>query len=580
MTNEICKPCEVDELQAWKCMMDSMVKFIQASTKLMNTFNEKSNPQIEDSTIDCKAPCKLQFSLPKEDSTTSSDCKAPCNSQGNTSKEDKLEEGRSCHKDCKAYNPQKNPKCEKCDEKANEEEKESKLCHPECKLCLPSRAPICKKCPTGSDQSLKESKNGSKSGEIVNRESQTEEKCPCPTDIKPKKCCTCPKEENQTEETQTIDGSQSEEKGKEEEINPEEDQNPPKTEEVDEEKVEDADSPPEKVDEEVQKEEEQKEEEQKDEEQKEEEQKEGGEKKQPLVDCSCQYSDSEIKPVISCNCEQLRKEEEERKQKEVICSCPLSSEEKLSITNRMQEKLEIAQQEINQLRKEIEQLQFAELTKHTNSARLYKEIMKESVLDNSFNTSAAQRSKSSRREVLCPILRNKFSAPQQQTFNRDRSFNMQDPANRQVPGSPFGQTSRLDRTKFQPLKSSSLAGNDLLNGTQSDPAGRQVSSPNARCNNSDQICVRRSKQQRRSQTFNKTATYQTSTKSSTPDYSRYQQPMDTTMKSLYSYYGSQGGLEEEQYCDCKPRAGPQQGCGCNTQNNYINDNYNSDDESY
>ncbi|CAG9833200.1 unnamed protein product [Diabrotica balteata] len=98
----------------------------------------------------------------------------------------------------------------------------------------------------------------------------------------------------------------------------------------------------------------------------------------------------------SCICDELRKTEEEEKLTEdakkckcgpdikEICSCPLSSVEKLELAEKMATKLQVAQDEIDELKKELYQLQFTELTKHNKSAAIYKEIMKGSALDSSF----------------------------------------------------------------------------------------------------------------------------------------------------------------------------------------------------
>lgn len=51
---------EINELEAWKLMMDSMVKFIEASTKVMNTFTEKANSHLK---LPIISSCEIQSML-------------------------------------------------------------------------------------------------------------------------------------------------------------------------------------------------------------------------------------------------------------------------------------------------------------------------------------------------------------------------------------------------------------------------------------------------------------------------------------------------------------------------------------
>ncbi|XP_050511975.1 uncharacterized protein LOC114345343 isoform X2 [Diabrotica virgifera virgifera] len=300
MAETSCTPCEINELQAWKCMMDSMVRFIQASTKLMGAFNDK----------------------PYED--------------------------RTCHKDCKSYNPNKIPKCKKClsTDFTDERENITDNCHEKCAICIPKQSSKCK--------------------------------CPAPllskgtTDTERSEPSFLPKEvgEDQTPDEHiemsanaTIPTEQTREDTIYGDIQQDTEQFTETVTSVANELLLDDTT----------------------------------ESKAVYVDQSAYATEENLKPqwetknkkdgkrgmtkrqafedATKCKCGYDIKE---------ICSCPLSSAEKLELTQKMATKLQVAQDEIDELKKELYELQFTERNKDSKSAALYKEIMKGSALDQSF----------------------------------------------------------------------------------------------------------------------------------------------------------------------------------------------------
>ncbi|XP_074032417.1 uncharacterized protein [Leptinotarsa decemlineata] len=63
-----------------------------------------------------------------------------------------------------------------------------------------------------------------------------------------------------------------------------------------------------------------------------------------------------------------------------LCACPVTSKEAADLAESMAQKLAIAQNEIDGLKGELEKLQFMESTRKSNTAALYKQIMKDTLI--------------------------------------------------------------------------------------------------------------------------------------------------------------------------------------------------------
>ncbi|XP_072395748.1 uncharacterized protein [Diabrotica undecimpunctata] len=493
MAETSCTPCEINELQAWKCMMDSMVRFIQASTKLMGAFNDK----------------------PYED--------------------------RICHKDCKSYNPNKIPKCKKCtsiDFTDERDKKISEYCHEKCAICIPKQSSKCK-CPIPLlSKLLNETEKSEPSfqprevneDQIPDQYTEMSLSAKIPTG-------------QTTEDTFGFEILQDTEQFSETAA-PIASELP--LDDTTESKAIYVDQAAYATKENLQS-------------QWENETKKVG-KREVAKRETFEVNDS-------CICDDLRKKEEEEKLTEdatkckcgydvkEICSCPLSSVEKLELTEKMATKLQVAQDEIDELKKELYQLQFTELTKHNKSAALYKEIMKGSALDSSFGRPGTAHS-----------------------TLRDQSRTLQKPSSsvKRLP-SDKTQTAALSYQqlftgKNAPVLTSSLLDKDTSHSATANwqksrtlPQKSQI-----RCSERESACFRR-KQQNQPCSMNKLSNYQQS------DYranQQYSEPLKYCTDQ-YSY--------EQQSIICPAISGKQQTQpprSYQAQQSYINYNYEySDDDS-